>query len=137
VYATWVWSVYDMLEIEAVKELTSPFEIVEMKPCKDYYFAFEKWEMGKAVIKPRYPGAPPKKEVIGIRLHAKPGYKKYAPYYWDIFPKRLVYALSAVLPTIDMATQGLLIHRDVPGPGAHFGVRIVLLAKIPKPIAHP
>lgn len=117
--------------------LLPPIEIVEFEPSKDYFFAIQRWELGETEISPRWPGAPPLKRIEGFRLWAKEGYKPYLPQYWDVFPRRLVYALKALLPTLDMDRFGIVIHRDLPGPAAHFSVRLVPLHEIPKPIVHP
>jgi len=123
-------------EFEEAKLLPGPYEFVELVEGYDYYFAFDSWEIGKAIIKPEYPHAPPSKEIYVVRLYAKPGYKEYAPYYWDLAPARLVWELVRILPNMDYVNFGLKIWRVGSGPAAHFGVQIVPLAEIPKPIRH-
>ena len=114
-----------MINLEELKTLPPPYEIYEFEPCKPAYFKVVDWEMGKITIKPRWPGAPPEKVVECIRLHVDPETKPYFPHYWDITPRRLVYQLAALLTYIPRDKPWLKIHRDIPGPKAHFSVQWV------------
>ena len=114
-----------MIEMEKLKPLPPPYEIFEFEPCTPAYFRIVSYEIGKIVIQPKYPGAPPQKEVVAIRLHVDPETKKYFPHYWDITPSRLVYQLIGLLTQGIPENMWLKIHRDVPGPKAHFSVEWV------------
>jgi len=111
-----------MIDIEKVKTLTPPYEIYEVVPCQPAYFKVVDYEIGKATIHPRWPGAPPSKEVLAVRLHVDPKTKPYFPHYWDITPSRLVYQLAGMLTQKIPENMWLRIHRDIPGPKAHFSV---------------
>jgi len=114
-----------MIEIEKLKPLTPPYEIFEFVPCQPAYFKIVDFEIGRISIKPRWPGAPPTKEIIAIRLHVDPATKPYFPQYWDITPSRLVHQLAAMLVQGVPKNMWLKIHRDIPGPRAHFSVQWV------------
>ena len=73
-------------------------------------------------ITPRWPGAPPSKEIIAIRIYVDPATKPYYPPYYDITPSRLVHQLAGMLTKGIPEGMWLRIHRDVPGPKAHFSV---------------
>ncbi|MCD6148255.1 hypothetical protein J7J18_02665 [bacterium] len=114
-----------MIEIEKLKELPPPYEIYEFEPCKPAYFKIVGYEIGKIRIQPKWPGAPPEKWVVAIRLHVDPETKPYFPHYWDITPSRLVYQLIGMLTREIPEGMWLKVHRDVPGPKAHFSVQWV------------
>jgi len=111
-----------MINLEELKVLPPPYEIFEFVPCQPAYFKIVDFEFGKVIIHPRWPGAPPVKEVIAVRLHVDPVTKPFFPHYWDITPSRLVYQLAGMLVHGIPEGMWLRIHRDVPGPKAHFSV---------------
>jgi len=116
-----------MLEIETLPTLSPPYEIFEFKPCTPAYFKITSWKIGKMTISPRYPGAPPLKTIVAIRLYVDPATKKYFPPYYDITPSRLVHYLASLLTKGVPKNMWLKIHRDVAGPAAHFEVAWVSL----------
>jgi len=111
-----------MIEIEKLSELPPPYEIFEFVPCQPAYFKLTDFKIGKMTISPRFPGAPPTKTVAAIRLYVDPETKPYYPPYWDITPSRLVHQLAGMLATRLPRDMYLRIHRDIPGPKAHFSV---------------
>ncbi len=111
-----------MIEIEKLKTLPPPYEIFEFKPCEPAYFKIIDYEIGKITITPKWPGAPPSKTIVAIRLHVDPKTKPLFPHYWDITPSRLVYQLAGMLIRGIPEDKWLRVHRDVPGPKAHFSV---------------
>jgi len=111
-----------MINLEKLKLLSPPYEIFEFTPCQPVYFKIVSWELGRVTIKPRWPGAPEFKEVECVRLHVDPTIKPFFPHYWDITPRRLVYQLVPMLATALPPRMWLRIHRDIPGPKAHFSV---------------
>jgi len=110
------------IKLEELKELPPPYEILELEPCTPVYLKPVDWELGKITITPRWPGAPPSKVVECVRIHVDPKTKKYFPYYWDITPRRLVHQLAPMLAQGIPEGMWLKIHRDIPGPKAHFEV---------------
>jgi len=111
--------------LRTLPELPSPIEILETEPCKDYYIKVVKWEIGRLIIRPRWLGAPPQKEVVCIRIWTTEKYKPTWPPYWDITPARLVSQLYALLREGIPEGYVLKIHRDIPGPKAHFSISLV------------
>jgi len=114
-----------MYELEKLELLPPPYEIYEFEPCTPAYFKVVDYKIGKMTIKPRWPGAPPSKTIIAIRLYVDPATKKYYPPYYDITPSRLVHQLAGMLTTGIPKEMWLKIHRDIPGPKAHFSVEWV------------
>jgi len=110
------------LDLEALPWLDPPYEIYEFQPCKPATFKITTYKIGKMTIVPRWPGAPPQKTIIAIRLHVDPKTKQAYPYYWDITPSRLVHQLASLLIQGIPEGMALRIHRDIPGPRAHFSV---------------
>ena len=113
------------MRIEEMRELTAPYEILELEPCKSVRLRVVRFELGKIRISPRWPGAPAEKEVVGCRVHIDPGTKPAFPFYFDLTPSRLVHQLAALAVAPTPAGMELEIHRDVPGPKAHYSVRWV------------
>ena len=113
------------MRIEEMSELTDPHEILELEPCKPVRLRVIRFELGKIRISPRWPGAPPEKEIAGCRAHLDPATKPAFPHYYDITPSRLVHQLATLAITPIPPGMELEIHRDVPGPKAHYSVRWV------------
>jgi len=111
-----------MIEIEKLPELPPPYEIYEFQPCQPAYFKVVEFKIGRMTIQPRFPGAPPTKTIAAIRLYVDPKTKKFYPPWYDITPSRLVYQLAGMLTQGIPQGMWLRIHRDVPGPKAHFSV---------------
>ena len=113
------------MRIEEMSELMTPHEILELEPCKPVRLRVIRFELGKIRISPRWPGAPPEKEVAGCRVHLDPAIKPMFPHYYDLTPSRLVHQLAALAVAPIPPAMELEIHRDVPGPKAHYSVRWV------------
>jgi len=111
-----------LIEISKLELLPPPYEIYEFEPCKAAYFKIVDYKIGRMTITPRFPGAPPSKEIIAIRIYVDPKTKPYYPPYWDLTPSRLVHQLAGMLTKGIPKDMWLRIHRDVPGPKAHFSV---------------
>ena len=108
-----------------MRELTAPYEILELEPCRSVRLRVVRFELGKIRISPRWPGAPAEKEVAGCRVHIDPALKPAFPHYYDLTPSRLVHQLAPLAVAPIPPGMELEIHRDVPGPKAHFAVRWV------------
>ena len=111
-----------LFNIEELPELPPPYEIYEFQPATPAYFKVTDFKIGRMVITPRWPGAPPTKTIVGIRLYVAPETKPYYPPYWDLTPSRLVHQLAGMLTHKLERAMWLKIERDVPGPRAHFSV---------------
>jgi len=110
------------MQLETLKELPRPYEIYEFVPCHPADFKIVRYEIGKITITPKWPGAPTTKTIPAIRLHVDPATKPTFPHYWDITPTRLVHQLAAMLTAQFEPGKTIRIHRDIPGPKAHFSV---------------
>jgi hypothetical protein len=108
--------------------LDPPYEIFEFQPARPARFIVTGFKVGRIRISPRWPGAPPEKEVVAVRLFIDPKTKPTYPPYWDITPSRLVHQLAGMLAAGIPAGMALEIERDIPGPKAHFSVRWVPVA---------
>jgi len=114
-----------MIELEKLPDLPPPYEIFEFEPCRPAYFRITEWKLGKMTITPRFPGAPPTKVVEAIRLFVDPATKRFYPPWYDLTPRRLVYQLAGMLAQGVPEGMWLKVHRDIPGPRAHFSVEWV------------
>jgi len=114
-----------MIDVEKLPVLEPPYEIYEFEPCTPAYFKVVDFKIGRITIHPRFPGAPEVKIVECVRLYVDPETKKYYPPWWDITPRRLVYQLAGMLTRGIPENMWLKIHRDIPGPKAHFSVEWV------------
>ena len=112
---------------KTLQPLEPPYEILELVPGKPVKMRVLDWKMGQMTIVPRYPGAPPTKTVVAIRIFTDPASKPTFPYYWDITSSRLVYQLAPMLAQGLHEKMALEITRDAPGPRAHYQVRWVPL----------
>jgi len=109
---------------EVVEWLRPPFEILELADGESVTIRVREWELGRMVIVPRWPGAPPEKEVVGLRMHLFPGYKAYFPYYYDVTARRLVAQLVTILTRPDFRDYEITITKRGVAPKAWFEVSL-------------
>jgi len=67
-----------------------------------------RYELGEIIIRPRWPGAPPEKVVLAMRIHVDPETKPYFPYYFDFTSRRGVAMLQPMIDRI--IVEGLWLH---------------------------
>ena len=91
----------------STRELPGPYEMFDISENETRCFHVTRYEFGTVTIKPRYPGAPPLKQVEAIRVYVREGEKEYLPNYWDITQRHLVAALKPLLPRI--VSEGLKV----------------------------
>jgi len=84
-------------ELEALKELEPPYEILELKPGETVSFTVLDWQLGKMTIHPRWPGAPSEKVVRAVRVFVPKEEKPLFPHYWDITAGTLVPQIYTLL----------------------------------------
>jgi len=84
----------------AVRELAGPFEILELADGETIFLKPVEYEFGEVIIHPRYPGAPPEKKILALRIHVDPATKPFFPYYHDLTSRRLV---AGIVPVLDEA----------------------------------
>ncbi|MEM2618911.1 MAG: hypothetical protein QW356_05455 [Candidatus Hadarchaeales archaeon] len=132
---------------EALPPLEPPFNMFDVDPCQTVTITITAWKFGTAVIKPRYVGAPPEKEVVILRLYAPkaqvveqlakikrlpPGLPPAVrpeevgvPPYWDIAQRRLQEQLKPLLPAPGGPPVTVEIHKVGTPPRAFFSVRLI------------
>ena len=113
--------------LEELPELPPPHEILELEPCKPFKLTVIRYELGKMVIKPRWPGAPPEKVVAALRVHVPEEEKKLFPYYYDLTPSTLVPQVLTILAAYPIPPRKavLEIHKVGVAPKARFSVKLV------------
>jgi len=82
---------------EELRRLPGPYEILELRDGETAILQIVSWERGSIVIHPRYPGAPPEKEIPVLRVHVPETVKPYPPRYYDITAKTLQAQLLPLL----------------------------------------
>lgn len=133
--------------MEALKELSPPFEMLDIDPGQTVTMTVLRWEFGLAVIHPRYPGAPPEKEVTILRIWvpveqkieqlrklgkippgggpAAAGAQLAVPPYWDIAQRRLQEGLKPLLPAPGGKPVTIEVQKIGLPPRAYFSVRVL------------
>jgi len=114
-------------DLERMPWLEPPKEIFEFQAGVPATFYATDFKIGRMTIQPKWPGAPPEKVVATVRLFIPERFKPTFPHYWDITPSRLVTQLSALLVGGTWRGFGIEILRDIPGPKAHFAIRLVAI----------
>jgi hypothetical protein len=112
-------------DLERLEELDPPYEILELAPKTPVVLEITSFKIGKMKISPRFPFAPPEKEVAAIRVYLTEKSKPTFPHYYDITASRLVAQLAPILAAGQWKAFNLQIERDIPGPKAHFSVSLV------------
>jgi len=108
----------------AERELKGPYEILELGDGETIWIRPVSFEYGRLVIHPRWPGAPPEKEILAMRIHVDPESKPYFPYYFDVTSKRLVSGLGPVMEKVIGMGAWLVITKHGVAPKAWFEWRI-------------
>jgi len=103
-----------------IRELVPPFEILELVNGESIFIKPVRFELGEIVIKPRWPGAPPEKKVLALRIHVEEGSKPYFPLYFDITSRRLVAALMPVMERAIAERMWIRITKRGTAPKAWF-----------------
>jgi len=112
-------------DLEKLEELPPPYEILELAPKTPVVLEVTSYKIGKMKISPRYPGAPPEKEVAAVRIYLTEKSKPTFPHYYDVTSTRLVAQLVPILVAGQWKSFNIQIERDIPGPKAHFSVSLV------------
>jgi len=132
-----------------LKLLEPPYAIFDIEPCQRVRMTPLRYEIGRMVIRPRWVGAPPEKEVTGIRIWVPEEEKreqlrilKWIPGgggqtsspeevivlpYWDITSARLRVAIQQIIDRVILQKQSFEIHKVGMPPKAFFSLRIIAL----------
>jgi len=115
-------------DIERLPLLPAPVETFDLAQDESKVIRVERWELFKHLITPRWPGAPPEKLTLALRVWMVPGYEGPRAPYWDIHQSHLIAILVPILQRPNYRDLELtIIKRDRP-PRAFFEV-------IPKRVA--
>ena len=116
-----------LAELEALPWLEPPFEILELEPEEEKVLTVIDYKIGKAIIHPRWAGAPEEKLVKMIRLYVPPEEKPLFPHYWDVAARTLVAQLEKVLQEADVPRHKVRIRIKKVGkaPKARFLVQVL------------
>jgi len=96
--------------------LAEPYEILELRDGEAVKLSITKFELGRMVIKPRYPGAPSEKEILALRLHVSAGVKAVGPPFWDVTSQTLIAQLKPHLDDLVKTGRefGITAHGEAP-----------------------
>jgi len=109
----------------SLEPLPPPYEILELEPGKPVRIKVLGYKIGRMTIHPKYSAGAFEKTIVAIRIFTDEESKPTFPQYWDITPSRLVYQLAPLLANHNMIGRTIELYRDIPGPKAHYQVRIV------------
>jgi len=137
-------------KMEELKWLEPPFAPFDIPPSVTVRITPIRYELGRMIIKPLYPGAPPEKEVVVLRiwvdllekieqlikigelppgiLPIPPEVELAIPPYWDIAQRRLYPALLRILEAPPYIKYALDIHKIGTPPKAFFSIKPIRLA---------
>jgi hypothetical protein len=104
--------------------LTEPFEILELADGQTIRLRIANFEMGEAVIHPRYPGAPVEKRIPVLRLYVPADLKPRGPPYWDVTSKTLQAQLKPLLVDLKVSGKEFTITAHGVAPSKRFSIRI-------------
>jgi len=105
--------------------LEGPYDILEMVDGEVREFTVLRWEEGDIVIHPRWPGAPPRKVVKGVRVYVRREDKPLGAPYWDITPGTLVVTLKEIFATQPGPPWRIRIRKVGEAPKARFEVQFL------------
>ena len=106
------------LDLNELKPIPGPFEIMELADRETLTITPERWELGKAKITPR--DGRPEKEIRILRLHVSPADKPTLPHYWDVTSAHLVAGLVGYLDAKSSKRLTFRITKQGTGPRARF-----------------
>jgi len=108
-----------------VSMLSEPYEIMELADGQDVTLAITRWELGRMLIKPRYPGAPASKEIQALRLHVPAGRKLLGPPFWDVTSQTLIAQLKPHLDDLARTGRAFRITAHGQAPRKRFTLELL------------
>lgn len=105
---------------EELRRLPGPYEILDLGDGETARLRVVSWERGTIVIHPKWPGAPPEKEIVVLRTHLAAGVKPYPPLYYDITSKTLQAQLLPMLMERGFERYWYVITKHGVPPRARF-----------------
>lgn len=110
---------------EELRRLAGPYEILDLPDRGKVTLYVTSWERGSMIIHPKYPGAPPEKEIPVLRTHVTTETKPYPPPYYDITSKTLQAQLLPMLAAGDFRDYAYVVTKFGIAPRARFTVERV------------
>lgn len=112
---------------EELRRLPGPYELLDLVDRGSVRLRIVSSERGSIIIHPRYPGAPPEKEIPVLRVHLAPGVKPYPPMYYDITSKTLTAQMLPLLMERGFENYEYVVTKYGVAPRARFTLERVAL----------
>jgi len=109
-------------DIERLPVLPAPVETFDLAAEERKVIRVARWELFKHLITPRWPGAPPEKLTLALRVWMVPGYEGPRAPYWDIHQGHLISLLVPILQRPDYSDLEIEIIKHGTPPTAYFEV---------------
>jgi len=109
-------------DIKKLPSLPEPVETFDLTTDEKAILRVTKWGLYSHLIHPTWPGAPPEKLVIALRVWMAPGYEGPRAPYWDIHQGHLISILYPFLQREDFRDFELEIVKRGAPPKAYFEV---------------
>jgi hypothetical protein len=124
---TW-FSTYPDELIERLKPLEHPVNILELSPDEEIELGFDRIELYRTDIVPRYIGAPASKRILAIRGWLRSPYRYRGLPYVDITAGKLVSQILGLVNNIDIKKAIVKIKKIGEPPRAEFSVSFYIPA---------
>jgi len=107
--------------------LSGPFEWLPTPPDQTQELRVLRWELGSAVIAPRWRGAPPQKRIRVLRLWVPAEVKPIGVPWWDVDASTLIAQLLPFLTRADYREKLYRITAYQEPPRKRFRVEVLPL----------
>jgi len=109
-------------DIKKFPVLPEPVEAFDLQPEQSVKIRVSDWGLYQHLIHPTYPGAPPEKLTLALRVWLFPEYRPPRSPYYDIHQGHLIRILVPFLKTPDFRDYELEIIKHGEPPRAYFEV---------------
>ena len=109
--------------VNELPPMPEPFEILELGDGDSITLSVERWELGRALIKPR--DGREAHDIPVLRLHIPAGDKATLPAYWDVTSKHLIAGLLGHLEAGQAKTHSFTVTKHGEAPTARFALTTV------------
>jgi len=104
--------------------LPPPYNILELAHEEEFEFVPDAYVIGRMLIHPRWPGAPPAKWIKAIRVHLREPIPAYGPPFVDITPSLLAAQLEPLLTVPDFRAKRYKIKAFGKAPKKRFRIEV-------------
>lgn len=111
--------------MEALKQLESPFEFLDLPDCSSIILKPVDWQFGTARVHPPWLPEGVYRTTNVLRIHVLPADKPLFPHYYDFGQKTLVPQVMSILTAGIPADHAIKIHAVGVGPKKRFQVSLV------------